>query len=174
MKARYAVTIALAALLSAIPLGVYAEDAAPGLDKLQQNILPYVQLDLLASRQAFNTPEGIEEMRGYAAGLDPFYTNILYERYSAKVGQSIALNVLLGGLGSWTMGDRVSGAILEGGMVVSWGLGVFALTSSDVATSQGLSIGAAVSSGLVLVGGIVMPIVFGDKWNAKLKQALNM
>jgi len=146
--------------------------SAPAVRELGLQIVPYVQLDIMSEQHTFLTSTGIVSMQKYADNLDPFYKDFLFSKYSKNVVSSIVLNMLTGGLGSWLMGDYISGTVLSVAMLGSYGCSVLAL--SIPADSEIYTTGALITSGIVVVGGVLMPILVGNSWNNKLKKALTI
>lgn len=172
---RITIAALVALTITAAALADGSEQAAGDDVALTANISRYVQLDLMAAAGMMGADEGVAAMREYSAGLDPFYREILYERYKKDATGAALLNFFTGGLGSWTMGDRLAGGVLTAG-----GVAVMAMSALMMPMGLGLDIDvramskAAMISGTVVgVAGIAYPYISAHRRNARLREALS-
>ena len=166
------IAVAACLLLGAAFLG-WSDDtsvAPVNMADLTANIVPYVQLDILASRNAFLTESGIAEMRNYSLSIAPFYRDALFQKFGHDPWIPAVMNVLTGGIGSFMMGDPVVGAILQGGMAAVYGVLIMSIANL---IPRDVGYAAAEIGGVVITAaGAVWPFIFASDWNGKLARAL--
>lgn len=147
---------------------------APDAPDFALNAAKYVQLDILASTNAMETPKGLALMREYSTDLGPWYKEVLFERYKKDAVGAALLNSVTGGIGSWAMGDKFAGATLT--------IGALALTTATVALLSNVDFGIPKSDALsilttsgiaITASGIVLPFISAVIKNGRLKRALS-
>ncbi|HRW25697.1 MAG TPA: hypothetical protein P5298_14920 [Spirochaetia bacterium] len=166
---------ALVALILTAAAFADGSEQATGDAALTANISRYVQLDLMAAAGMMAADEGVAAMREYSAGLDPFYREILYERYKKDATGAALLNFFTGGLGSWTMGDRLAGGVLTAGGVTVMAMSVLMMPMGlglDIDV-RAMSKAAMISGTVVGVAGIAYPYISAHRRNARLREALS-
>ncbi len=170
--------ITIAALIALTITAAFADgsEPAPGDETaLTANISRFVQLDLMAAAGMMAADEGVAAMRAYSAGLDPFYREILYERYKKDATGAALLNFFTGGLGSWAMGDKLAGGVLTAG-----GVAVMAMSALMMPMGLGLDVdvramskAAMISGAVVGVAGVAYPYLSAYRRNERLREALS-
>ncbi len=141
---------------------------------LTANISRYVQLDLMAAAGMMAADDGVAAMREYSAGLDPFYRQVLYERYKKDATGAALLNFVTGGIGSWTMGDRLAGGALTAcaGVVTALSSMILFDFGPDV-DPRTLSKAAMIGGVAVTITGVAIPYISAYRRNARLREALS-
>lgn len=131
-----------------------------------------MQLDLMLEG---GVPRGSDELgllREYSEGLDPFYSDILYDRYGARFTRPILLNLATGGVGSFLEGDYITGAVAQTTLTLGYGLMLYGGLAAPVESRDAYFTAASVSSAISIAAGIAGPIIHGIIRNNRLDEAL--
>ena len=162
-----------AVLLLALTGSLFAEDTYDLAD-LGASIVPYVQLDIMCSLESFQEDDGLAEMMLYSSELDPYYKDILFEKYSQNPWGVAAVNFCTGGMGSLINGNVLSGTVLQAGFVGSYTFMVLGLMEQDPVKRNTDFIIAEIGAAVFGIAGLVLPFIEVSAYNKSLKQGLNM
>lgn len=167
-------TIFIAAIvLFLIPGFMFAEEAL-GFTNLEKAIIPYVQLDIMCSLESFTENDSNTEMQGLSLGLDSFYKELLYDKYSQNAWGVATVNLLTGGMGSLTNGNYLSGTILQAGFVGSYTFMVLGLVEQDPTKRKTDFLIAEIGAVAFGIAGLVIPFFEISAHNDALKESLNL
>lgn len=165
--------IAAAALLMLIPIAVFSETAYD-FSELGKSIVPYVQLDIMCSLDSFLEQDEIPKMQSFSAELDPFYKNLLYDKYAQEPWGVATANFFTGGMGSLVNGNILSGSILQAGFVGSYTFMVIGLVEADPEKRSTDFLIAEIGAVVFGIAGLVLPFIEISNFNDALKKSLNL
>jgi len=168
------ITLVIIFLLTVFFPVIAAAEEAYDFSSLENSIIPYVQLDIMCSMNAFLEPGECSEMRQYSAELDPFYKDLLFDRYSQDPWGVAAVNLFTGGMGSLLNGNIVTGTILQAGFLGSYTFMVLGLMEQDPSLRSTDLLIAEIGAVVFGLAGVILPFVETSSHNEALKEGLNL